>query len=202
MWMFAVTAAFGQAPAFHRDLAPLLAFHCNRCHGDSTAAGGLDTRSHAGLMRGGALGPAVIPGDPAASPLMEFLEGRRGEPRRMPLEAAPLPADAIALFRRWIADGAREDKPSPPDWRSVRDVPRAASHSASWSGPARGYLVLRVLGRGGQELFRDAAITAPDRATEFRFDTSPRWPPTLRLEAELRYAAVDSAAIRWTVDGR
>src|SRR6266849_3687321 len=94
------------AVSYSRDIAPIFALRCNSCHGDSGTAGGLVTRTYADLMRAG---DAVIPGDPDRSQVVQFIEGRRGEQHRMPLGAAPLAVEQIALIRRWIAEGAKAD---------------------------------------------------------------------------------------------
>src|SRR6266404_7775082 len=92
--------------SYSRQVAPILALHCNSCHGD---AGGLSTRSYADLMNGGNLGKVVIPGDPDRSLLIHFIEGRRGEAHRMPLGGRVLSLGQIDTIRRWIAEGAQKD---------------------------------------------------------------------------------------------
>lgn len=77
---------FGQpAISYSLQIAPVLAMRCNSCHGDS---GGLSTRTHESLMRGGNLGPIVVPRRPQNSLILDFIEGRRGEAHRMPLGGA------------------------------------------------------------------------------------------------------------------
>ncbi len=92
--------------SFSRDIAPIMAMYCNTCHGES---GGISTRSYKELMLGGDLGTVVIPGDPDRSLLIHFLEGRRGENRRMPKNGRALSPHQIEIIRRWIAEGARND---------------------------------------------------------------------------------------------
>jgi hypothetical protein len=92
--------------SYSRQVAPILALHCNGCHGD---AGGLSTRSYADLMNGGNLGKVVIPGEPDRSLVIQFIEGRRGEAHRMPLGGRALSPEQIETIRRWIAEGAQRD---------------------------------------------------------------------------------------------
>src|SRR5215813_10111456 len=92
--------------SYSQTVAPILALYCNTCHGDSA---GLSTRSHADLLRGGNSGPAVVPGDAERSLLVQYIDGRRGEKRRMPFGAAPLSAEQIDLIRRWVSEGAKSD---------------------------------------------------------------------------------------------
>ena len=93
--------------SFSRDVAPILAFHCNGCHGN---AGDLSTRTYQGLMKGGNLGKPIMPNDPEHSLLIHFVDGRRGEKHRMPLHGRPLSSEQIATLSKWIAQGATEDE--------------------------------------------------------------------------------------------
>ncbi len=63
----------------------------------------LDARVFA--FKGGHDGPAVVAGDPAASPLYQRVIAADAE-ERMPAKAEPLPAAEIALLKAWIEAGA------------------------------------------------------------------------------------------------
>jgi hypothetical protein len=89
---------------FERDVAPLLVRHCASCHSAAEGAGKLDLTRRASALAGGESGsPAIVPGDPAASHLIERL--RAGE---MPPEGKgrPLAAAEVARLEAWIASGA------------------------------------------------------------------------------------------------
>src|SRR5262245_40040323 len=88
--------------SYSREVAPILALRCNGCHGE---AGRLSTRTHAALLAGGNLGRVVIAGDAENSLLIHFVEGRRGEARRMPIGGRPLATAEIQVVRRWIDEG-------------------------------------------------------------------------------------------------
>jgi mono/diheme cytochrome c family protein len=66
----------------------------------------------------------VVPGDPSRSFLMDKITGEMefGEGDRMPQNAHPLSAEAIALIRRWIQAGApsglTSSSPSAASWGS------------------------------------------------------------------------------------
>src|SRR5262249_40052371 len=79
------------------------AANCLRCHADAPRMAGLDIRSRESLLKGGGHGPAVVPGQAAASRLYRRLAGL--ESPRMP-PGGPLPAAEIAAARDWIDAGA------------------------------------------------------------------------------------------------
>lgn len=90
---------------FERQVRPLLTQHCATCHSAETKpAGGLRVDDHQGLLAGGNGGPAVVPGKPAESLLLQRV--LPDAKRRMPAEGEPLSAEQIALLTRWIEEGA------------------------------------------------------------------------------------------------
>lgn len=90
---------------FEQEVRPLFARHCVACHAAETKpAGGLRVDDRRGLLAGGASGPAVVPGQPAASNLLKRVA--QDAKRRMPAEGEPLTDDEIAALTKWIADGA------------------------------------------------------------------------------------------------
>ena len=96
---------------FARDIAPVLADHCLECHVLQQASGGLQFSDIKALLKGGNSGLAIAPGKPDESLLIKKLKGTAGE--RMPLKRPPLPAETIAKFSKWIAEGAHFDGPDP-----------------------------------------------------------------------------------------
>lgn len=111
-------AARDQPVDFTRDIAPILATTCATCHQVGTEAGRMSLvprRALAFLVDQPAVeAPAlkrVAPGRPDRSYLIMKLEGTQvahgGTGARMPFGAAPLSAERIALFRRWISQGAK-----------------------------------------------------------------------------------------------
>jgi cytochrome c553 len=91
---------------FETKVRPILVNNCYACHSaDTKPAGGLRVDDRNGLLRGGESGPAVVPGDPQKSMLIDRV--RHANPRRrMPKEGAVLTADQIADLSTWIAAGA------------------------------------------------------------------------------------------------
>src|SRR5216684_2213079 len=57
---------------FEKSVRPVLAKNCSGCHGGSKMGGlQLDSREH--LLKGGADGPVVVPGDPDQSLLIQAI---------------------------------------------------------------------------------------------------------------------------------
>ncbi|MGE0761029.1 MAG: PSD1 and planctomycete cytochrome C domain-containing protein, partial [Pirellulaceae bacterium] len=101
-----------QAEFFEQKIRPVLVERCYRCHSAESkkqeARLRLDNRES--LRRGGESGPAIVPGDPAGSLLMQAL---RYEGLEMPPDgkvAAPVLAD----FETWIRDGAYDPRHEAP----------------------------------------------------------------------------------------
>jgi hypothetical protein len=89
---------------FREQVAPVLEKRCLHCHGsEASPKGGLSLASRAGLLRGGENGPAVVPGRPDESLLLEMVSGDAPE---MPRKDNPLSKDQVAGLRRWVEQGA------------------------------------------------------------------------------------------------
>ncbi len=96
---------------FERDVRPILKAHCFQCHGeDGVKEGGLDLRLRKGLIEGGDSGPAIAPGVPQQSDLLDLIE--KGE---MPRKSKRLSDQEIETIRRWIELGAPLARPEPND---------------------------------------------------------------------------------------
>src|SRR5581483_1727191 len=102
--------ALGQAPAadavtfFELNIRPVLAELCFKCHGGKKVSGGLRVDSRAAFLKGGGRGPAVVPGDPAKSLLVQALRRTHDEVKMPP--GKPLPAAVVADFAAWVQRGA------------------------------------------------------------------------------------------------
>lgn len=92
------------AEQFEMKVRPILANRCYGCH--STAPlGGLAVNSRNGLLKGGKTGPAVIPGKPEESLLIQAVT-HANEKMKMPLGAGRMPDAEIAVLTEWIKAGA------------------------------------------------------------------------------------------------
>lgn len=87
---------------FERDVVPILKRHCWKCHGVEDRQGGLDLRRRFTMVRGGDSGPAIVPGKPDASLLIEVVT----DGLMPPDEANQLNAKQVQVLRNWIQQGA------------------------------------------------------------------------------------------------
>ncbi len=102
----AETPAFTEAQLefFEKQVRPLLVEHCQGCHGAKKQEGGLRLDSRAAILRGGDTGPAVLPGQPGESELIQAIH-YDPDGYQMP-PSGKLPAEAIAMLTRWVEESA------------------------------------------------------------------------------------------------
>lgn len=81
---------------------PLLDKQCLKCHAGVRQQGGLDLRSLDTILRGGAQGPAIIPGRPAESRILQYIQPGSA-PHMPPDPKKQLSAADIATLKTWIA---------------------------------------------------------------------------------------------------
>lgn len=147
---------------FEAKIRPLLVKHCYECHSTESgvAEGDLRVDSRESIRKGGEHGPAVVPGELAASRLL-LAVSHADEDLKMPPKYR-LPDGAIADLRKWIELGApdpREAVASPiKQAKAGRDFwsyqpPVAAKQpavkDAAWPKRRLDYFILHELeGRG------------------------------------------------------
>ena len=86
-----VSIAQEASPTFERDVAPLLATKCGKCHGQAKLEGGLDLRRRFLLVKGGDSGTAIVPGKPDESVLLQRVDRKstRLNSSHIPLSRMP-----------------------------------------------------------------------------------------------------------------
>src|SRR5688572_17926547 len=101
----AIGAGTRAAVDFRRDVWPILETHCVECHGPKKQKSSLRVDSLPALLKGGDVGPAIVPRDATKSHLLERVAST-DETERMPLERDPLSPVQIGVLRQWILEGA------------------------------------------------------------------------------------------------
>jgi Protein of unknown function (DUF1549)/Protein of unknown function (DUF1553)/Planctomycete cytochrome C len=101
-------------PVSQHDVVPILLRRCTVCHGHRRAEAGLDLRTRASMLLGGKSGPAIVPGKPDDSLLLQRVHAGEMPPLERLVDASvkPMTPSEITILRDWIAAGAPEiDRP-------------------------------------------------------------------------------------------
>ncbi len=103
------------AEYFRTKVEPILTAHCSKCHSHSSdkIKGGLVLDSRNGLITGGDTGPAVVPGHPAKSLLIEAVSYENPD-LQMPPKGKKLTEAQIATLTEWVKMGAPYAEESAP----------------------------------------------------------------------------------------
>jgi mono/diheme cytochrome c family protein len=130
-WL-AAAAWTGVLPAqdfFESRIRPVLIANCYGCHAE-TRTSGLRVDSREGLLKGGNAGPAIVPGDPEHSLLIQAVTHTH-ERYKMPLGKKLAPAE-IEDLKTWVRAGAiwPEHAAAPVQARGSRI---SAAQRAFWS---------------------------------------------------------------------
>src|SRR5262245_41052278 len=95
----AAPVAYGHA-IFKAQIQPVFVKYWLPCHNAQSKQAGLDLSTHDGLLHGGGRGPAVVPGNAAASLLYKLIT--RQEQPAMPYKSDPMPKEVADRIADWI----------------------------------------------------------------------------------------------------
>ena len=105
--MVAAAPATPDEVDYRTQIKPLLSEKCYSCHGALKQESELRLETRSLMIDGGDSGPAIQPGDPEQSLLIERISAEHADGRMPPPEqGSPLTSDQIALVRQWIRQGA------------------------------------------------------------------------------------------------
>ena len=94
---------------FSSKIEPLLKQRCFECHShEHKIKGGLALDSKSGWEKGGESGPAIVPGKPEASLLIQAVSHVEKDLKMPPKKM--LPASEIALLTEWVRQGAPDPR--------------------------------------------------------------------------------------------
>jgi mono/diheme cytochrome c family protein len=146
---------------FEKRVRPVLVEHCGKCHGDDPRKikGGLRLDSRDALLKGGDSGPALVPGVPAKSRLVEALRYKNIDLQMPP--KGKLPDAVIADFVAWIQAGAAwpDGKTAEAGVRNEFDLARRKAEHWAWR-PVRRPEVPTTMNRGWPTSPVDAFVFA------------------------------------------
>ena len=122
------------AEYFEARVRPLLVKHCYDCHTDDEK-GELRVDSRESLLKGGEAGPAIVPGDPDGSLLIQAVRQQAGAPKMPKGKSKLLPGDIDTLVA-WVKAGAPwpvGSKSAPVASSSPSGMVVTAEHRKFWS---------------------------------------------------------------------
>jgi WD40 repeat protein len=103
------TSAESQPASYYSQVRPILKRSCSGCHNPAKMKGDLDVTTVAAILKGGKHGAVVKNADPGGSRLIEEISG---DDPSMPKDGDPLTKEEVALFEKWISEGAKDDTPA------------------------------------------------------------------------------------------
>jgi len=200
-------AADARIEFFEKKVRPVLVNNCYTCHSASTnAKGGLRVDDRLGLLQGGSSGPAVVPGQPEKSLLIQAVR-YTGETSKMPPKKQ-LSAEEIADLVQWVKDGAAWPQTAVPvtvgkpiarfdqlrkehwAWQPLRDARTPVVKDASWARGDVDCFILAKLEEQGLSPVRDADKTALLRRVTFDLTGLP--PTSEETDAFVQDSAADA----------
>ena len=111
--------------SFHREILPVLQANCLPCHNQTRAKAGLILETPETMVKGGDSGTALVPGKPAASPLLQAA-AHQSEDSLMPpadnkVNAVNLTPGELGLLWLWIEQGAYAEaaEAAALNWQSI-----------------------------------------------------------------------------------
>jgi WD40 repeat protein len=109
---------------YSKDVEPVFADKCFVCHSGSVVEGKFDMSTHAGVLKGGKRGVAVVPGKSAESNLFLFCS-RQKKPIMPPKSEEPLTSQEVSLIKLWIDEGAKAPTMARVKPKIIVDLPPA-----------------------------------------------------------------------------
>ena len=95
-----------QLEFFEKEVRPILAENCYECHGPKKQKSGLRLDARAYILKGGEVGPVVVPGQPEQSRLILAINHtKRKDVEAMPSEDKKLAPKEIAALTEWVRQG-------------------------------------------------------------------------------------------------
>ncbi len=194
-----------QIEFFETRIRPVLIEHCYECHAASSTRlqGGLLVDSRDALLAGGDSGPALVPGQPDESLLLESL---RYESYEMP-PTGKLPDHIIADFEKWIREGAVDPRDSSANasarnsvdmetgrkfwsFQPITDPPIPQPRDNSWCATDIDRFILHRLEDRGLQPVADAS--AVDLVRRIFFDLTGLPPTPAQIEDFVNDSSTDA----------
>lgn len=192
---------------FEKEIAPILQQHCLRCHSPGDEKGDISLATPSDLLSHGLL----VPGDVAASHLVDLITGNNGETPEMPKEGEPLRSQEVELIRAWIMAGANwpdgfeitPKQTGDPTWWSLQppqqvEVPETSEAPIFWQhNPIDAFIFQKLKEQGLEPSARADRRTLVRRVT---FDLTGLPPDWSAVESFVNAPDEDDVALSRVVD--
>lgn len=99
---------------FEKQIRPVLADNCLKCHGPQKQWSSLRLDSKAAALKGGDNGPALVAGEPNESEIVRRISATDDDRMPPPDDGKPLTVEQVAAIRQWIKLGAPWPESSTP----------------------------------------------------------------------------------------
>ena len=126
-----------EAVDFGKEIFPLLKKNCIACHNGSKAKGQLNLEDPEVILKGGSEGPAIVPGKPEESFLLQVAAHQEDPimpPEKNKANAVPFTSEELGLLSLWIAEGAKGKAPlataTPTQWVATSKLDHPVYHMA------------------------------------------------------------------------
>lgn len=115
---------------FSKQIRPIFANNCYKCHDGKKQKGKLRLDSVVAIQKGGKDGKILAPGDPAKSDLFRRITLAKDDDDVMPPEGDLLTKDKTDLIKKWIAGGASFGNWKSDEASATSDAGPAAKEAA------------------------------------------------------------------------
>lgn len=184
---------------FESKVRPVLIEHCYKCHSDVKQKGKLRLDSRESQLKGGEHGPALVPGDPEKSLLINALRHGEDDELKMP-PSKKLPAEKIGALKQWVKMGApwpagdkvAEAKSEKPHWafQPVKRPALPAVRNRDWAvNPIDAFV---LAGLEGKNLTPNAPASKTELLRRVYYDVTGLPPTPEEVEAFLADRSADA----------
>jgi hypothetical protein len=179
---------------FEARVRPMLVEQCLKCHGREKQSSGLRLDSRAAILKGGDSGPAIVPGKPEESLLIQAVDHHHGDLKMPP--KGRLPEPSVAMLRRWVSLGV--------PWTSESTtLARAAGQPASRGSASNTHWAFQPVRRPEPPAVRNGNwVVSPIDAFVLARLEAARMTPSPRADKRtlIRRASIDLLGIPPTVE--
>jgi hypothetical protein len=145
---------------FEKNVRPVLADSCVRCHGAQKQSSGLRLDSRQAVLEGGDNGPAVVPGEPDKSLLVQAVRYTHEDVKMPP--KTKLPEASVQAIATWVKLGApwstaatlsagEQEKAAPAHWafQPVRPAAPPRAQDPAWCrSPIDAFVLAKLKAQG------------------------------------------------------